>query len=251
MAEPPRRYRVVLVDDEPLARRTLRRLLDDDPEVSVVAECSDGPSALAAVEQHRPDLLFLDVQMPGMDGFEVLDKLTASRVDDTLPTPVVIFTTAHEDYALRAFDVAAADYLLKPFDDGRFGQALARAKKRAGSGAAGATGRTRTHLTLSQTGAVDVVDLDHLLWAEAADQYVRLHTASGTHLLRESMTQLEGSLDERRFLRVHRSCLVALLHVNRIESTRGGTGRVLLDDGTWLPVSRSRMPTLRARIRGR
>jgi two-component system LytT family response regulator len=238
------RYRVVLVDDEPLGRATLRRLLNADPEVQLLAECAHGQQALEAVAKHDPELLFLDVQMPGMDGFEVLERL---RARDDGERPVVVFTTAHDDYALKAFDVAAVDYLHKPFDDERFARALERAKARAREPDAEPGGPQ--HLTVHRAGATERVELAQVLWIESADQYVRIHTAASSHLLRESMQHMEQTLAPRRFLRVHRSALVALEHVTRVEATSGGTGRLTLDDGTELPVSRTKLPTLRERLR--
>lgn len=232
--------RVVIVDDEPMARSTLRRLLAADPEVELVAECAHGGEAVEAVSAHAPDVLFLDVQMPELDGFGVLAALPPEQI------PTVVFTTAYDKYALAAFDVAAADYLLKPFDDARFAQALERAKARAREGGAEQSESLR-RLAIHHLGRVDLLDVESIDWIEAADQYVKLHTRSGSHLARLSMAHLEESLDVEHFVRVHRSALVAIDRVRRLERDSSGTGRVLLDDGkdTWLPVSRSRMAQMR------
>jgi len=232
--------RVVIADDEPMARSTLRRLLAADPEVELVAECAHGREAVEAVTTHAPDVLFLDVQMPELDGFGVLAALHSEQI------PTVVFTTAYDDYALAAFDVAAADYLLKPFDDARFTQALERAKARAREGGAEQAEGLR-RLAIHHLGRVDLLDVESIDWIEAADQYVKLHTRSGSHLARLSMAHLEESLDAAHFVRVHRSVLVAIDRVRRLERDPSGTGRVLLDDGkdTWLPVSRSRMAQMR------
>ena len=265
MPERTGRIRVVLVDDEPLARATLRKLLAADPEVELVAECAHGEEAVEAVRAHRPDLVFLDVQMPGMDGFEVIEDLASE------PLPLVVFVTAYDRYALRAFEVHAVDYLLKPFDDERFAQALERAKERLRRDAVIDLGRRladlvsevgdrlpETHgegglrkplqrLAIHREGRVDVVEVEEVVWIEAADQYVKLHTEDDVHLMRESMTRLEQSLDPDRFLRVHRSAIVALERVRSLESA-GGTGRIRVGADTWLPVSRSRLAELRRRL---
>jgi two-component system LytT family response regulator len=232
--------RVVVADDEPMARSTLRRLLAADPEVQLVAECAHGGEAVEAVVSHAPDVLFLDVQMPELDGFGVLAALSPEQI------PTVVFTTAYDQYALAAFDVAAVDYLLKPFDDERFAQALERAKAQVRKGSTGQS-ESLQRLAIHHLGRVDLLEVDAIDWIEAADQYVKLHTANGSHLARLSMAHLEESLDPARFVRVHRSALVAIDRVRRLERDPSGTGRVLLNDGkdTWLPVSRSRMAQMR------
>lgn len=233
--------KVVLADDEPLARATLRRLLSRDPELLLVAEAAHGRQAVEAVRAHAPDLLLLDVQMPGLDGFGVLSALSPEDL------PAVIFVTAHDAYALAAFEVEAVDYLLKPFDDVRFAKALERGKLRA---------RERTpqqaealqRLAVRHQGRIDLVDVTRLRWVEAADQYVRLHCEDGEHLMRASMSHLEAALDPARFLRVHRSAIVAVTRLRGLEVTGKGTGVVTLDDGTTVPVSRNRMTDVRARL---
>ena len=262
--------RVVIADDEPLARATLRGLLAADSEVELVAECANGEEVVRAVRELEPDLLFLDVQMPGVDGFEALEQLSAGRL------PGIVFVTAYDRYALRAFEVHAVDYLLKPFDDERFYQALERAKSRLRHEAAVDLGRRLAgllaevggadqaapadppppqtpqsieRLTVQRAGRLDVIDVGEVDWIEAADQYVQIHTREGAHLMRESMARLERELDPGRFLRIHRSAIVALARVRRVERSGTGGGRVLLDSGRWLPVSRSRVAELRARLR--
>jgi len=257
-------FRVAFADDEPLGRAGVRALLERDPEVEIVAECANGMQVVEAVREHAPQILLLDVQMPGMTGFEVLDAL------DEAELPVVVFVTAYDRYAVAAFDRSAADYVLKPFDDERFERALARAKERAVSASDDekesdlsrvvesygetlgerqeAEGGPVSRLSIHREGRIDVVETEDLLWVEAADQYVELHTRQGVQLMRESMSHLEEVLDPARFLRIHRSALVALSEVRSLERFPGGTGRVRLADGTQLPVSRSRYRGLKARL---
>ena len=260
------KLRVVVVDDEPMARVALRELLSADGEVEIVSECSNGDEALEALKGLKPDVVFLDVQMPGRSGFEVLESLSEEE------RPAVVFTTAYDQYALNAFDLHAVDYLLKPFDDDRFRLALTRAKERSRTDAAVGAGQrladllaavrgsaalnpTRdvraapiTRLTIHREGRLEVVETNTVDWIEAADQYVCLHTTEGEHLMRESMSQLESQLDPTRFMRVHRSAIVALDRVRRLETQGGGAGRVQLKDGTWVPVSRSRIAAVRRQL---
>lgn len=258
------RLRCIVVDDEPLARATLRKLVGEDPELELVAECSNGQDAVTAVRVHAPDLVVLDVQMPGMDGFGVVAALRDG------PQPLFVFATAYDKFALRAFEVHAVDYLLKPFDDERFREALARAKQRrtalkvtqlsdqlsallgtlrgTPTAAAIAPAGRPERLTITQAGATTVVEVKDIVWIEAADQYVQLHTAAAEYLMRESMADLEQRLDPARFVRIHRSAIVALPHVRRFEREPTGTGRVLVGKDTWLPVSRTRTALLRDRL---
>ena len=240
--------RVVLADDEPVAREVLVELLRAEPGMELVAVCSDGVEALSAVRSLGPDVVFLDVQMPGMDGLTVLTELSE---DDR---PAVVLATAHAEYAVRAFDEQAVDYLLKPFDDVRFRQALERVKqfvrRRREGGDTSAdvdAGESPSRLTIHRESGIEVVAVEEVRWIQSADQYVRLHTAKGEILMRESMAELERKLDTADFLRVHRSALVALREVVRLESRSRG-GRLLLRDGTWIPVSRSRIPQVRKRL---
>lgn len=250
--------RALIVDDEPLARDTLRGLLQADAEVAVAGECGNGAAAIATIRAERPDIVFLDVQMPDMNGFEVLEQVVSEHV------PVVVFVTAYDRYAIQAFDVHAVDYLLKPFDDARFTRALRRAKRaflaRRSEGDARLLSLLDRHsapagpaplLRLaipSRTGLVFLrtADVD---WIEAADYYVQIHVGTKVHLLREPLTSLEGRLDAREFVRVHRS---AIVNVDRIRELRPGPqGRdiVVLQDGTELRVSRSHRRDLQERLR--
>lgn len=255
--------RVLIVDDEPMARASLVHLLAGDDEVEIVGQCSDGLEALAAIRSDKPDLVFLDIQMPGKTGLEVLEEL------DDDERPQIVFCTAYDQYAVRAFEVHALDYLLKPFDDARFARALGRAKKASGqpglgdllsqvdgrgtqafgemeppTGTVDAPGR----ITIHREGRVDIVEVETIDWIEAADQYVRLHTSGGEMLMRASMGHMESTLEGYDFLRVHRSAIVALSRVKSLESRGGGIGRLLLQDGTWVPVARARMAGVRKRL---
>jgi two-component system LytT family response regulator len=253
--------RCIVVDDEPLARSTLRKLVSEDPDLELVAECQNGREAVAAVREHEPDLVVLDVQMPGMDGFQVVETLRDG------PQPMYVFATAYDRFALKAFDVHAVDYLLKPFDDERFREAIERAKSRrrlervatvseqlssllASLQGAQPTAPARfvERLTISQAGAVTLVDVADIVWVEAADQYVLIHTATSEHLMRESMADLETRLDPARFMRVHRSAIVSVPHIRRFERDPAGTGRALVGKDTWIPVSRTRTPLLKDRL---
>jgi two-component system, LytTR family, response regulator len=246
--------RAVIVDDESPARRRIRRLLASEPDVAVVGECGDGESALAAIARERPDLVFLDVQMPERDGFDVVRTLPE-------PLPAILFVTAHDRYALRAFDVHAVDYLLKPFTAERFRTAVARARERiahriadAGLSSLAATLRTRpTYLTRvpvrsgSRTLIVDLASVD---WIDAADNYVRLHVGRREHLLRETLASIETGLDPDRFVRVHRSAIVQIDRVAEIRPQSHGDAALVLRDGTVVPVSRTWRERVRAAFAG-
>jgi two-component system LytT family response regulator len=228
------------VDDEPLARSNLRVLLGRDPEVEVVNESQSGMEGLAEIRNRRPDLVFLDVQMPECDGFDVLELLGAD-----LP-PAIVFVTAYDQYALRAFEAGALDYLLKPFNNARFEQALGRAKLRI---------REHKHhparpdrLAIKSAGQVCFVRLSEIDWIEAADYYAGLHVGARTHLLRRSLMELERDLPGRVFCRIHRSTIVNLERVRALATNADGEYRVLLEDGTPLPMSRRYRKRLQARL---
>lgn len=238
------RLKVLVVDDEPLARTLLRVLLDRDSGVEVVGECS-GAEAVAEVARARPHILFLDVQMPEVDGFEVLAALGPER------RPAVVFVTAYDQYAVRAFDVHAVDYLLKPVSEDRFREALARAKSRAAGRSAGAQekalsallrahGRYPSRLLVPSRGRTVVVEVAAIDWIEATDYYASIHAAGQTHLLRQTMTDLERLLDPTRFFRVHRSAIVNLERVREIHPLFRGDSSLLLTSGARVRLSRSR-----------
>jgi two-component system LytT family response regulator len=247
------RLRVLCADDEPLARETLRSLVDAEDGLELVALCADGEEALAEARRLAPDLLVLDVRMPRRSGIEVVEGLGEDQ------RPLVVFATAHDDHAVAAFDLHAVDYLLKPFDDARFRTALARARERllregpeAGRERLERLVRSRgsERLALPREGRVEYVPHADVVWVEAADQYVELHLTDGRReLLRASMAQLEKVLGED-FLRVHRSALVALARVRRVETHAAGTGELQLDTGARVPVARTRLALVKRRLAG-
>lgn len=242
------KIRTLIVDDEPLARQRIRRLLESDSDISVVGECGDGAQALAALRETPPDLVFLDVQMPVLDGFGVLQSLGG-----TTPLPVVIFVTAHDRYALKAFEVHAFDYLLKPFDKNRFATALERAKAQVWQGNSAALNRRLQELLqavpdrqqrperlmIKSGGRIYFVRIEDVDWIEAAGNYVHLHVGKEDHLLRESLCGLERKLDPRQFVRIHRSTIVNLERIREIQPAFHGDYVVVLLDKTELPLSRS------------
>jgi two-component system LytT family response regulator len=234
------KIRTVIVDDEPLARTSLSLLLRLDAEVEVVSECGSGVDAPDEIRRAKPDLLFLDVQMPECDGFDVLELLGKD-----VP-PAVVFVTAYDHYALRAFEAGALDYLLKPFDDARFGLALDRAKQKI------ARGKDRPkrleYLTVKSAGQVTFVTLASIDWIEAADYYVGLHVGPKTHLLRRSITELEQDLDPTVFFRIHRSTIVNLNRIRGLKLNEDGEYTVLLESGTCLRLSRRYRRPLQARL---
>jgi two-component system LytT family response regulator len=245
------KFRALIVDDEPLARERLRSLLQTETSVDLVGECGSGTDAIATIRSIRPDIVFLDVQMPGCDGLQVLAEIPAEN------RPTVIFVTAYERYALNAFDVHAADYLLKPFDRERFQTALHRAQeqvrtRRVGtadpiapakapeSGAAAVPAKRPDRLAFRTDGKVIFLKPDDIVWVEAADNYVVLHLEKNERLiLRETMTALELQLGSETFARVNRSALVHLDRIRELEPTFHGDYVVVLRDGTRLPLSRS------------
>jgi two-component system LytT family response regulator len=235
-----KKIRVLVVDDEPLARSSLTVLLRLDPEIEIVSECGSGMEALAEIRNSKPDLVFLDVQMPECDGFDVLEM---SGRD--LP-PVVVFVTAYDQYALRAFESGALDYLLKPFDDARFGRALSRAKERIAHGRN--PPRTMEWLSVKSAGQVLFLKISEIDWIEAADYYSCLHVSGKTHLLRRSMSELDQELDQGVFCRIHRSTIVKLDRVRGLKLNQNGEYDVLLDNGTRLRLSRRYRKQLQSRL---
>ena len=250
--------RVLVVDDEPLARSGISELVRRDPELTVVGECADGRSAIEAVRRLTPDLMLLDVQMPEYDGFEVLAQLDPARM------PAIIFTTAYDQFAVRAFEVHALDYLVKPFDDARFSEAVVRAKatiKRAQDGElkqkitglmehlAGNEPEGRiTRMVVKTGGRVLFIRVEDIDWIEAADYCVKLHVQGRVHVIRESMQALEGRLDPERFFRIHRSGIVNLDRVVELQPFFKGEHIVVLKDGSKLKMSRGRRAELETRL---
>ena len=231
----------VIVDDEDLARHYLRELLSAHPGISVAAECANGFEAVKAVSEHTPDLLFLDVQMPKLDGFEVLELLDAAH------SPAVIFVTAYDQYAMRAFDAHAVDYLLKPFDASRVARAIERAKERVGgrklprelAAQARAAGERPHRLVVKDGARVHVIPISKLDYVEAQDDYSALHSEGKSYLKQQPIGEIEALLDPAAFVRIHRSAIVNLERVARIEPYAKDSRIAILRDGTRLPVSRS------------
>lgn len=236
----PGKIRALIVDDEPLARSNLVVLLRTDPEIGIVSECSSGEEALSEIRVANPDLLFLDVQMPECDGFDVLELLGSN-----LP-PAIVFVTAYDQYALRAFEAGALDYLLKPFDNARFELALNRAKQRI------RLGRDRTQkperVAIKNAGQVCFVKISEIDWIEAADYYACLHVGPKSHLLRRTLSDLEEDLDPDVFCRVHRSSIVNLDRVRGLKLRPDGEHEVLLDNGATVRLSRRYRKHLQARL---
>ena len=236
----PVRLTAIIVDDEPLARSNLSVLLQLDPNVEIVAECASGIEALAKVRAHKPDLLFLDVQMPECDGFDVLELL-----GNDVP-PAVVFVTAYDQYALRAFEAGALDYLLKPFDNARFDLALKRARQKVALGKN--LPRKLERLAIKNAGQVSFLKISEVDWIEAADYYACLHVAQRTHMLRRSISELEQDLDPNIFCRIHRSTIVNLDRVRGLTLTEDGEYEVLLENKTKLRLSRSYRKQLQSRL---
>ncbi|KAA3611495.1 MAG: DNA-binding response regulator [Planctomycetota bacterium] len=234
--------RVLIVEDEPMGRASLRALVEGQQDLELAGELENGDQADEWLNHHSVDLMLLDIHMPGMSGLDLLDKMRKQG----RPVPAVIFTTAFDRYAIQAFDFEAVDYLLKPVDEDRFVQAIDRARQRLG--ASDSKSKWVKRLSIHREGRVEIIEVDRILWVEAADQYVRIHTESGPHLMRASMGRMEEVLNPNEFMRVHRSAIVALAAVRAMESRPGGTAQVLVDDQTWVPVSRSRASHLRKRL---
>jgi two-component system, LytTR family, response regulator len=234
------KIRALVVDDEPLARSNVVVLLRLDPEIEIVSECGSGLEALAEIRRMKPDLVFLDVQMPECDGFDVLEMLGGD-----LP-PAVVFVTAYDQYALRAFEAGALDYMLKPFDNARFDRALVRAKERIRRGKERPTRMER--LAIKNAGQVSFLKISEIDWIEAADYYACLHVGPKSHLLRRSIADLEQELDESVFCRIHRSTIVNLDRIRGLKLNEDGEYEVLLDNGTKVRMSRRYRKELQSRL---
>jgi two-component system, LytTR family, response regulator len=262
------RFRALVADDEQLAREMVAALLRADPDIEFVIECADSTSARDSIARLRPDIAFLDIEMPGSNGLEVADSLDPRG-------PVVVFITAYSSYATQAFDVSAVDYVLKPFSDRRFGEAVERAKRRVRERRLGELANQVAHLSAElrqeeggtspvlstgQTGYLQrlafregersvVVKTADVLWIEAEDYYVLIHTKQGRHMVRASMTSLEQRLDPHRFRRVHRTAIVNLDEVRTMHDS-GGL-QLTLSDGSEVSVSRSRRSQIEPLLRPR
>ena len=238
--------RTFLIDDEPLARRSVRRFLRNDPAIEVIGECGDGQSAIDAIRSLSPDLIFLDVQMPEVDGFEVLRRLGSGRM------PAVIFVTAYDRYALQAFDSNAIDYLLKPFSQERFRRALSRAKERiVGKLNPEETRRILTvleqvhtpnpyveRLPVAENGRITFLKTQEIDWIEAEGNYARVHARSREHSIRETLASLQSKLNPRDFVRIHRSAIVNVHRIREIQPWFHGYHVVVLENGKELRLSR-------------
>jgi two-component system LytT family response regulator len=234
--------KVIIVDDEPLARRGIRVRLERIAGVDIVAECVGGVDAVRAIRDHAPDVVFLDVQMPGMDGFAVVREIGADAM------PVTIFVTAYDTHAIQAFDANALDYLLKPIDDERFARAVDRARRRLTERRGGASpGEPPAidRIVVRDRGSVLILTSDDVDWISAEGDYVRVHARGRAHLVRDTMASLESRLDPARFARVHRSAIVNLSRVKEIRPYGDRDYLAVLRDGTRLKVSR----TYRSRLK--
>jgi len=238
--------RTLIVDDEELARERLRQLLTNQPEIELVGECADGREAVAVIKQQTPDLVFLDIQMPELDGFAVLEAINVE------PMPVIVFVTAYDKFALQAFEVHAVDYLLKPFDRERFESALRRAVEqvrhredgtRAEAQAAVLTGmqapeKPVERLAIKSGGRIVIVKTTDIAWIEAAHNYVEVHDEKQAHLLRESISSIEARLPPDKFVRISRSVIINVDRVKELEPLFGGEYTVTLQNGQRLTLSR-------------
>lgn len=234
--------RAILVDDEDLARQILREYLSQEEDVEIIAECNNGFDAVKAIAERKPDLAFLDVQMPKLDGFEVLE-LVDSRL-------AVVFVTAYDQYAMKAFDAAAVDYLLKPFDASRLRTALEKARRRLGERmpgpraaelkqAARPPGQWPERIVVKDGARVHIIPVAQLEYAEAQDDYLALHSGGKRYLKQQTISSLEESLDPAKFVRVHRSFVINLERVSKIEPYRKDSRLAILASGAQVPVSRA------------
>jgi two-component system LytT family response regulator len=242
----PPRIKVLIADDELLARKFIRRMLKQDPEVEIVAECNNGADAVTMIRKEKPDLVFLDVQMPEMNGFAVLDAVKLDHL------PEIIFTTAYEAYAVRAFELHALDYLLKPFDQVRFKAALRYAKERFHSqqdearhlqiGSLLESMRAQQQyldrIIIRADGRITFLHTREIDWIEADDKYLHLHTEKGARLVRQTLTAMESQLDPKKFVRVHRSTMVNVDRIKELQPLFNGEHSLILENGTRLTLSR-------------
>jgi two-component system LytT family response regulator len=250
------KIRTMVVDDEPMARERLLALLGQEKDIEIIGECADGSQAISAIQQQQPDLVFLDVQMPACDGFRVIEDVGPERM------PAVVLVTAYDEYALKAFEVHAIDYLLKPFGRDRFQQSLQHARAHVERRRAGDLGRRlmalvqdvkpepqrMDRLVVKSGGRVFFLRTDDLDWVEAAGNYVRLHLTSESHLFRETMNNMEARLDGQRFVRIHRSRIVNADRIKELQPWFNGEYVVVLDNGTRLTLSRGYRERLQDRL---
>lgn len=253
-----KRIKVLIVDDEPLARDNLNLLLQEDKEVEIIDSCANGFDAKTAIQRHHPDILFLDVQMPKMNGFEVLKNIDASIM------PVVVFVTAFDEFAIKAFDANAIDYLLKPFSDERFKQSLKKAKDHLNqrtlveyakhfvgliennflSDDSISKNKYIHRISLKSVGKIQFLSVEDIDWIEADGSYVKFHTKNKTHLVRDTLTNLETKLNPETFLRIHRSTIVNIERIKEMHPYTRGEYVLILKDGTKLKMSRGQKEKL-------
>jgi two-component system, LytTR family, response regulator len=252
-----RKLTTLIVDDEPLARERLLGLLSAESDIEVLGQCRDGEEAVSAIQERHPDLVLLDVEMPRMDGFEVIDTIGPERM------PMVIFVTAYDQHAIKAFQVRALDYLLKPFDRERFSDALQRARTQIESQTNGDLGKRllalmkdmkrdtpkTDRLVVKSGGRLFFLRADEIDWIEAAGNYVRLHVGNQSHLLRETMTAIEARLDPERFFRIHRCRIVNVERIQEMQPWLNGEYSVVLRTGARLTLSRGYREKLQDKLK--
>jgi two-component system, LytTR family, response regulator len=239
------RIRTLVADDEPIARARMLSLLQEEPDIEVIGECATGPQAVSAIERTSPDLVFLDIQMPQMDGLTLARTLGRSM-------PAVVFVTAYDEYALGAFEVHALDYVLKPYSAERFKSALVHARQHLSahraSGAQPPASERRDRLVIKSSGRIYFIRTRDIDWCEASGNYVRLHVGPQTHLVRGTMGHIESQLDQAQFVRIHRSTIVNVDRIQELHSSFGGEYVVLLHDKTRLTLSRGYRDGLQAKL---
>ena len=236
--------RVLIVDDEPIARRGMRRLLSAEPDMEIIGEAGSGTAAVEAIANLKPDLVMLDIQMPGIDGLEVVATVRPENM------PAVVFVTAYDKYAIEAFDLNAADYVLKPVDPERLARALTRVRQRLATGdrreleerllrlLSNSRPAQRDRLVVRSSGRIQFVNADEIEWIAAEDNYVRIHAAGRTYLMRETVGSLETRLDPLRFVRIRSSTIVRIERIREIRPLMNGTFELLLEDGTRVTSAR-------------
>jgi two-component system, LytTR family, response regulator len=241
------KIRALIVDDESLARQFIRRMLKDEPDVEIVGECNNGQSAAMMIRKHNPDVVFLDVQMPEMDGFAVVEAVGLERL------PEIVFTTAYEQYAVRAFELHALDYLLKPFDQARFSDAMKHARERLSQGQqederlqirtlldnVKAGSKYLERFIVKADGRISFLNAREINWIEADDKYVHFHTARGSRMVRQTLGAMESQLHPTKFVRIHRSAIVNVERIRELQPLFSGEHSILLEDGTKLTLSRN------------
>src|SRR5881392_1925238 len=242
-----RPIRALIADDEALARKFIRRMLKDDRDFEIIGECTNGKETVAMIKKEKPNIVFLDVQMPEMDGLAVLESIGIEQL------PEIIFTTAYEQYAIRAFELHALDYLLKPFDQTRFRDAMKHAKERLNQrqhederlqiGALLESLKNQTQyldrLIIKADGRITFLSTREIDWIEADDKYVHLHTGKTARMVRQTLSGMEAQLDPKKFLRIHRSTIVNVERIKELQPLFSGEHSIVLEDGTKLTLSRN------------